>query len=91
MKVAFLYDAKVNYFFFKNSSTASGAIIDSTNVYAPVLGDFTIFQSFELISDVLTWSKFYYYFKILIMTMKKDESKETKNNDKSEMIQFELF
>ena len=47
MKVAFLYTVKVNYFFFKNSSTASGAIIDSTNVYAPVFGDFTILMAFD--------------------------------------------
>jgi hypothetical protein len=53
MKVAFLYNAIVNYFFFKNSSTASGAIIDSTNVYAPVLGDFTILMAFDnLLEDV---------------------------------------
>jgi len=47
MKVAFLYDLIVNYFFFKNSSTASGVIIDSTNVYAPVTGDFTILMAFD--------------------------------------------
>lgn len=47
MKVAFLYNAIVNYFFFKNSSTASGVIIDSTNVYAPVTGDFTILMAFD--------------------------------------------
>ena len=35
------------YFFFKNSSTDSGDIIDSTNVYAPVLGDFTILMAFD--------------------------------------------
>jgi len=35
------------YFFFKNSSTASGDMIDSTNVYAPVLGDFTILMAFD--------------------------------------------
>lgn len=53
MKVAFLYNAIVNYLFFKNSSTASGAIIDSTNVYAPVLGDFTILMAFDnLLEDV---------------------------------------
>ncbi len=53
MKVAFLYNMLVNYFFFKNSSTASGAIIDSTNVYAPVLGDFTILMAFDnLLEDV---------------------------------------
>jgi hypothetical protein len=53
MKVAFLYNAIVNYFFFKNSSTASGAIIDSTNVYAPVFGDFTILMAFDnLLEDV---------------------------------------
>ncbi len=53
MKVAFLYNAIVNYFFFKNSSTASGVIIDSTNVYAPVLGDFTILMAFDnLLEDV---------------------------------------
>jgi len=37
----------VDYFFFKNSSTASGDIIDSTNVYAPVFGDFTILMAFD--------------------------------------------
>jgi hypothetical protein len=47
MKVAFLYNVIVNYFFFKNSSTASGVIIDSTNVYAPVFGDFTILMAFD--------------------------------------------
>ena len=47
MKVAFLYITNVNYFFFKNSSTASGVIIDSTNVYAPVFGDFTILMAFD--------------------------------------------
>ena len=53
MKVAFLYNAIVNYFFFKNSSTASGVIIDSTNVYAPVAGDFTILMAFDnLLEDV---------------------------------------
>ncbi len=53
MKVAFLYNANVNYFFFKNSSTASGVIIDSTNVYAPVTGDFTILMAFDnLLEDV---------------------------------------
>ncbi len=53
MKVAFLYNVIVNYFFFKNSSTASGVIIDSTNVYAPVIGDFTILMAFDnLLEDV---------------------------------------
>ena len=53
MKVAFLYTARVIYFFLKNSSTASGDIIDSTNVYAPVLGDFTILMAFDnLLEDV---------------------------------------
>ena len=47
MKVAFLYNMNVDYFFFKNSSTDSGVIIDSTNVYAPVFGDFTIFMAFD--------------------------------------------
>lgn len=47
MKVAFLYIVIVNYFFFKKVSTSSGAIIDSTNVYAPVLGDFTILMAFD--------------------------------------------
>ena len=37
----------MNYFFFKNSSTDCGDIIDSTNVYAPVLGDFTILMAFD--------------------------------------------
>ncbi len=42
-----------DYFFFKNSSTSSGAIIDSTNVYAPVTGDFTILMAFDnLLEDV---------------------------------------
>lgn len=53
MKVAFLYNAYVNYFFFKNVSTSSGVIIDSTNVYAPVTGDFTILMAFDnLLEDV---------------------------------------
>jgi hypothetical protein len=53
MKVAFLYNALIDYFFFKNSSTASGAIRDSTNVYAPVFGDFTILMAFDnLLEDV---------------------------------------
>jgi hypothetical protein len=53
MKVAYLYNAFLNYFFFKNSSTASGVMIDSTNVYAPVLGDFTILMAFDnLLEDV---------------------------------------
>ena len=53
MKVAFLYNVIVNYFFFKNSSTDSGVIIDSTNVYAPVFGDFTILMAFDnLLEDV---------------------------------------
>jgi hypothetical protein len=46
MKVAFLYSALIDYLFFKNASTASGAIIDSTNVYAPVFGDLTILIAF---------------------------------------------
>lgn len=37
----------VNYFFLRKLSTSSGAIIDSTNVYAPVLGDFTILIAFD--------------------------------------------
>lgn len=53
MKVAFLCNTIVNYFFFKNSSTASGVIIDSTNVYAPDIGDFTILMAFDnLLEDV---------------------------------------
>jgi hypothetical protein len=53
MKVAFLYNVNENYFFFKNSSTDSGVIIDSTNVYAPVFGDFTILMAFDnLLEDV---------------------------------------
>ncbi len=53
MKVAFLYTVICNYFFFKKLSTSSGAIIDSTNVYAPVLGDFTILMAFDnLLEDV---------------------------------------
>jgi hypothetical protein len=47
MKVAFLCNMNVDYFFFKNSSTDSGVIIDSTNVYAPVFGDFTILMAFD--------------------------------------------
>ena len=43
----------MNYFFFKKVSTSSGAIIDSTNVYAPVLGDLTILMAFDnLLEDV---------------------------------------
>ncbi len=37
----------IDYFFFKNSSTASGAIMLSTKVYAPVFGDFTILMAFD--------------------------------------------
>jgi hypothetical protein len=37
----------MNYFFFKNSSTNSGATIVSTKVYAPVFGDFTILMAFD--------------------------------------------
>ena len=47
MKVAFLYNVDENYLFFKKSSTNSGVIIDSTNVYAPVFGDFTILMAFD--------------------------------------------
>ncbi|CAN1510430.1 hypothetical protein MCEGE10_00778 [Flavobacteriaceae bacterium] len=47
MKVAFLYNVVENYLFFKKSSTNSGVIIDSTNVYAPVFGDFTILMAFD--------------------------------------------
>ena len=47
MKVAFLYNVVENYLFFKKSSTNSGDIIDSTNVYAPVFGDFTILMAFD--------------------------------------------
>jgi len=47
-----------NYFFFKNSSTASGDMIDSTKTYAPVLGDFTILMAlvnlFEAVCNVAT-------------------------------------
>ena len=53
MKVAFLYSAIVIYFLFKNSSTASGVIIDSTNVYAPVVGDFTILMAFDNLLDAV--------------------------------------
>jgi len=35
-----------DYFLFKKSLTNSGAITDSTNMYAPVFGDFTIFIAF---------------------------------------------
>jgi hypothetical protein len=37
----------LDYFFFKNVSTSSGDMIDSTKVYAPVLGDFTILIAFD--------------------------------------------
>jgi hypothetical protein len=47
MKVAFLYSVIENYLFFKKSSTNSGVIIDSTKVYAPVLGDLTILIAFD--------------------------------------------
>jgi len=75
MKVAFLYNACVIYFFFKNSSTASGAIIDSTNVYAPVFGDFTILMAFDnLLEDVckdatvfFAMIQCYLYFNIALM------------------------
>lgn len=45
---AVLYIPYLNatYFLFKKSSTNSGAITDSTKVYAPVFGDFTIFIAF---------------------------------------------
>ena len=45
---AVLYIPHLNatYFLFKKSSTNSGAITDSTKVYAPVFGDFTIFIAF---------------------------------------------
>ena len=36
-----------DYFFFKKASTSSGVIIDSTKVYAPVFGDFTILIAFD--------------------------------------------
>ena len=70
MKVAFLYNAIVNYFFFKNSSTASGAIIDSTNVYAPDFGDFTILMAFDnlledVCNDATVFFAMIYIFKIL--------------------------
>ena len=43
----------MNYFLLKNSSTNSGTIIVSTNVYAPVFGDFTILMAFDnLLEDV---------------------------------------
>jgi len=58
MKVAFLYADWLNYFFFKNSSTNSGAITLSTKVYAPVFGDFTILIAFvnlfEAVCNVAT-------------------------------------
>jgi len=58
MKVAFLYAVIANYFFFMNSSTASGDMIDSTKTYAPVLGDFTILMAFvnlfEAVCNVAT-------------------------------------
>jgi hypothetical protein len=53
MKVAFLYNVVENYLFFKNSSTNSGDIIDSTNVYAPVFGDFTILMAFDNLFDAV--------------------------------------
>ena len=45
-KVAFKYFIRFGYFLFNQSPTASGAIIDSTNVYAPVFSDFTILMAF---------------------------------------------
>ena len=58
MKVAFLYAIWLNYFFFKNSSTSSGAITLSTKVYAPVFGDLTILIAFvnllEAVCNVAT-------------------------------------
>ncbi len=36
----------IENYFFKKSLTASGAIIASTKVYAPDLGDFTILMAF---------------------------------------------
>jgi hypothetical protein len=53
MKVAFLYNVVENYLFFKKSSTNSGDIIDSTNVYAPVFGDFTILMAFDNLFDAV--------------------------------------
>ena len=42
-----------NYFFFKKVSTSSGVMILSTKVYAPVLGDLTIFIALvNLFEDV---------------------------------------
>lgn len=38
--------SKPIYFLLIKSLTLSGAIMDSTNMYAPVLGDFTIFIAF---------------------------------------------
>ena len=35
----------VGYCLFNQSFTASGAMIDSTKIYAPVLGDFTILMA----------------------------------------------
>ena len=42
-KVALSQYFKAGYFLFNQSFTNSGAIIDSVNVYAPDLGDLTIF------------------------------------------------
>lgn len=42
MERAFLILSSVAYFLANHSFTLSGDITDSTKVYAPVLGDFTI-------------------------------------------------
>ena len=45
-KAALKFMGRLNYFLLKNSLTLSGGIIDSTKVYAPVFGDFTILMAF---------------------------------------------
>ena len=47
MKVALCFKVLTHYFFFRKSSASSGAMMLSTKVYAPVLGDFTILITFE--------------------------------------------
>ena len=69
MKVAYICLCTVNYFFFKNSSTASGDMIDSTKVYAPVFGDFTIFIAFDnlfeaVCNDATVFFAMVYYYLI---------------------------
>jgi len=49
---AALYIILINaYFLFKKSFTKSGLITDSTNIYAPVFGDLTIFMALVNLLD----------------------------------------